>query len=398
MTELLTRTTSARAGASDDRDSSALLSSVWLRGALAALWAVCVGLAGLVALVLVAWAADSRSGAVAGAAIRTSLQLWLAAHRVPLHVPGGSFGIAPLGLTLLLAFVVARAAAVLARSREIDTPAGVGLVSVAVGLPYAVLTTFVAAAATTSSVRPSPVIALVSGAVLGGSAAAWGAARGTGQLRGCWSLLPAEVRAVAAAGGAALGVLLGGATALLAAAVAAHAATAGHLVTALGGGSVAAAGVIALDVALVPNAVICVLGYASGPGFALGAGTSVSLGGVNVGALPALPLLAAVPHGPAGAAVEGAAMAVLVAAGVLAAWMVARLDAPLTRSVLLAAAAGPVAGVIAAVLAVLAGGPAGPGRMTAVGPSPWQLGLAVAGEVGVVAFGAAGALTWRRGR
>lgn len=398
MTELLTRTTTTRAGASDGADTYGLSSSVWLRGALAALWAVCVGLAALVALVLVAWAADSRSGAGAAAAVRTSLQLWLSAHRVPLHVAGGTFGIAPLGLTLLLGFVVARAAAVFARGRDVDTPAGVGLVAAAVGLPYAVLTTFVAAAATSSSVRPSPVVALVSGAILGGAAAAWGAARGTGQLRGCWRLLPADVRAVCAAGAAALGVLLAGAAALLVLAVAAHAATAGHLVTALGGGTVAAAGVIALDVALLPNAVVCVLGYASGPGFALGAGTSVSLGGVNVGALPALPLLAAVPHGPAGAAVEFAVVAVLVAAGVLAAWMLARLEAPLTRSVLLAAAAGPVAGVIAAVLAMVAGGAAGPGRMTAVGPSPWQLGLAVAGEVAIVAFGAAGALTWRRGR
>jgi hypothetical protein len=36
--------------------------------------------------------------------------------------------------------------------------------------------------------------------------------------------------------------------------------------------------------------------------------------------------------------------------------------------------------------------------MSVLGASPWQTGLAVAGEVAVVACGAAGALTWRRGR
>lgn len=375
-----------------------MLSSLWVRGALGALWAVALGLAALIAVVLIAWAADSRSGAAAGSAVRTALLVWLAAHRVPLHVAGGTFGIAPLGLTLLLAFLVARAAAVLARGRAADSATDVGLIALAIGLPYAVLTTFIAAAATTSGVRPDPVVALIAGTVVGCLAAGWGAARGAGVVRACWSLLPDEMAAVIAAGGAAVGVLLAGAAVLVVVAVAAHGATAAHLVDALGGGAVAVAGVIALDIALLPNAVVCALGYASGPGFALGAGTSVTLGGVQVGALPALPLLAAVPHGPAGLTVETGAILVLIVAGVLAAWLIARGGQPLTRSMLMAAGAGAFAGVLAAVVAALAGGPAGPGRMTAVGPSPWQLGLTVAAEVTVVACGAVGALTWRRGR
>jgi hypothetical protein len=57
-----------------------------------------------------------------------------------------------------------------------------------------------------------------------------------------------------------------------------------------------------------------------------------------------------------------------------------------------------VAGVVTAVLVAVAGGAAGPGRMSAVGASPWQTGLAVVAEVAAVACGAAGAMTWRRGR
>src|SRR4029078_9625863 len=86
------------------------MSSVWGRGAVAALWVTAGGCAGLVVAVLRAWAADSRSGAGAGNAIRTALQLWLAAHRVPLHVEGGTIVLAPLGLTLGLGWVVARSA------------------------------------------------------------------------------------------------------------------------------------------------------------------------------------------------------------------------------------------------------------------------------------------------
>ena len=217
-------------------------------------------------------------------------------------------------------------------------------------------------------------------------------------MRSCWSLLPGWSRAPIAAGAAGVGVLLAGAVALLGLSFATHAGNAVRLVDGLGGGAVGVAAVVALDLALVPNAVVCGLGYLAGPGFAVGAGTSVSLGGVHAGALPALPLLAAVPRSPAGAVVEALVVVVLVAAGVAAAAIVAREGEVLTRSMALAAGAGGVAGALAALLAAVAGGPAGPGRMAAFGPSPWQVGLAVAVEVAVVGCGAVGALTWRRGR
>jgi hypothetical protein len=49
------------------------------------------------------------------------------------------------------------------------------------------------------------------------------------------------------------------------------------------------------------------------------------------------------------------------------------------------AGAGAVAGVLTAIGVGLAGGPVGPGRMAVVGASPWQVGLATAGEVTAVA-------------
>src|SRR4051812_34885289 len=123
MTELLTRPPAATTS-STARDSAGT-ASVWWRGCLAALWAVAVGVAILMVVVLVVWATDARSGAGAGEAIRFALQLWLAAHKVPLHVSGATVAVAPLGLTLALAFVVARAAAVLARGHDVDDIGGV---------------------------------------------------------------------------------------------------------------------------------------------------------------------------------------------------------------------------------------------------------------------------------
>src|ERR1043166_7259644 len=97
MTELLTRASrsarQAAASATYDDDERAW---AWWRGTLAALWAVAVGVASLLVIALIAWAADSRTGASAGQAVRAALQIWLVGQRVPLRVSGGSIALSPL--------------------------------------------------------------------------------------------------------------------------------------------------------------------------------------------------------------------------------------------------------------------------------------------------------------
>ena len=394
MTELLTR---PRATATYDDDAWSARST-WLRGAFGAAWAVAVGVASLVVVVLITWAADSRAASGAGSAVRAALQVWLAGHHVALHVGDGTIAIAPLLLTICFAALVARAAASVARTDGVTDGFGVTRVALAVGLPYAVLTTFVAAAATSAPVRPSPAGALGFGLVLGCLSAAWGAARGVGVTAELWARVPERVRIPASAGGAAVLVLLAGSSLLLLASLAVHGASVAGAVTALGGGGVGATVIVVLDVALLPNAVIFVLGYVAGPGFAVGAGADVTLAGASTGTLPALPLLEAMPNGSASTAVTGLAIAVVVAAGAVAARRIAGAGRPLGASMVAAVGAGAAAGLLAAVLAAVAGGPAGPGRMATVGVSPWQVGLVVAAEIAVVAAGIVGALTWRRGR
>jgi Family of unknown function (DUF6350) len=229
-------------------------------------------------------------------------------------------------------------------------------------------------------------------------AAGWGAARGAGLVRASFEVLPAKVLVPVVAGASAFAVLLVGATMLLVTDLVVHLGEAMNAADVLGGGAVAAIALVALTIALIPNASVCALGYLSGPGFAVGAGSTVTLTGARPGALPTFPLVAAVPHGPAPAVVELVGIVILVAAGASAAWLVARAGRALLPSMGLALGAGAMTGLLTAIAVGLADGPAGPGRMSVLGASPWQTGLAVAGEVAVVACGAAGALTWRRGR
>ena len=394
MTELLTRPPAASPPTTEPAGATA---SVWWRGCLAAVWAVAVGLAILLVLVLVGWATDARSGSGAGGAIRFALQLWLLAHKVPLHVGPATVAIAPLGLTLGLCFVVARAAAVLARGHDVDDVYGVLTVGVAVGIPYAILAAFTAAAANGGGVRPSPLVALAAALVVGCVAATWGAARGSGLLADLVDALPWQIDGALRTGAAAVAVVFVGAMVLDLAALGAHARTAADLADALGGGVMASLALLLADALLLPNAAIATLGYLTGPGFAVGAGTSVSLGGTHVGAVPSLPLLAALPHGAAPLFVRVGAIALLLAAGALIAWWVAR-DAQVSATAVLGRvlAAAASAGALAAVLVAVAGGPAGPGRMAVVGASPWQVGLALTGELAFVATLVALPLSWPR--
>lgn len=392
MTELLTRPPAAVATAPTDATTNP---SLWWRGTLAALWAVAVGVAVLMVGVLIVWATDSRSGAGAGQAIRASLQLWLAAHKVPLDVGGGSLALPPLGLTLALSFVVARAAAVLARGHNVDSASGVVSVGLAVGLPYSVLSAFVAAAANAAPVRPSPLAALVCGLVLGTTAGIWGAARGTGSLRRYVRMLPTWLSGSLSAAALAVGILFVAGMLLTLLSLAAHARAAADIGDGLGGGVIAKFAMLLLDALLLPNAALAAVGYLTGPGFAVGAGSSVSLGGVHVGAMPALPLLAAVPHGAAPGLVRMFAVLVLLATGVLCGWCVTR-EAPssLWSAAGRAALAAAGAGLLAALLVAIAGGPAGRGRMAAVGASAWQVGLVLALELSFVAVVVAIGRVW----
>jgi len=208
-----------------------------------------------------------------------------------------------------------------------------------------------------------------------------------------WAERPLRAGAAAAVAVAAVAMLL------VLAGLVRHEATARALLRQPGGGVPAALGIAALCVLLLPNAAAATLGYVAGPGFALGTGSSVTVIGSHVGAVPTLPLLAAVPTG----GTSHVGLLAMAVAGALAAVAAGRVLGPSSSTnaghqLADAAGAGAVAGLIAAVAVALGGGPAGPGRMSAVGASPWQVGLALAGEVAVLAGIGALVTCWWAGR
>ncbi|RFA13425.1 hypothetical protein B7R22_12155 [Subtercola boreus] len=179
----------------------------------------------------------------------------------------------------------------------------------------------------------------------------------------------------------------------------------------IGGGAALTLG----QLALLPNAVVWAASWFVGPGFALGAGSSISPLGTDVGLLPSLPLFGALPQSsPLGYAV----LVLPVAIGfVIAVALRPRLVAPgagaggqphgagagakagasagtsAARMIGTGFGIGIVAASILAVLALWSGGAAGPGRLAVVGPDPGAVWLwsfivfGVSATVGLLASG-----------
>lgn len=140
------------------------------------------------------------------------------------------------------------------------------------------------------------------------------------------------------------------------------------------------------QLALLPNLIVWTASWFVGPGFALGTGSAVSPLGTQLGLVPALPVLGALPEGTP--ALGFAGLLVPVAAGFLAA---AVLRPALTqrlqgrpgavwRTVATAALAGAVGAGILGLLALWSQGAAGPGRLVDVGPDAGWVLLCAFGE------------------
>ncbi|UOQ88331.1 DUF6350 family protein [Agromyces endophyticus] len=151
------------------------------------------------------------------------------------------------------------------------------------------------------------------------------------------------------------------------------------------------------ELAFLPNFVIWVASWMLGPGFAIGAGTTIAPGGTVVGQIPGLPLLGALP---AEAPVLGVLwLLVPVVSGFAGAWLVLRADPlaarrePWWRGVAVGAGAALVAAAVLGLLAWWSGGAVGPGRLAVVGPDGWSVALVAAATVGIGAI--VGAVTAR---
>ncbi len=155
----------------------------------------------------------------------------------------------------------------------------------------------------------------------------------------------------------------------------------------------------AAQLALLPTLVIWAASWLIGPGFAIGAGSTVSPIAVTLGPLPAVPVLGALPAEPSPlgfATLLVPVLAAFVAGIAVRPRLVAHIGDSSFAAWALAAAviAGGVAAIAAAFLAFVAAGSAGPGRLAVVGPDPvalgwWMLAETVIGvALGLLAGGA----------
>jgi hypothetical protein len=356
-------------------------------GALAAVVAAALGLLAVGLPVLLLWAADPRTGASLPDALRAAGQLWLVVHGAAVELPTGRIALTPLGLLVLpLLLLLARAGRSVSRRLGASSLRTAARAALVVAAPYAAVAGAVALASGTGPVRADGVSVLLHSLPVALVGAAAGALRPDRLERMAYQRLGAGVRRSLAAALAASAVLSAGGALAVAGSLALRLASAADLAAATAPGPVGGVGLLALGLALVPNAVVWGAAWLAGPGFAVGVGTAVGPFGHEVGALPALPLLAALPRAELPTEVGLLALLVPLAAGGVAGHLLHRSAARPSSALRAAAdAAGAAAccGALWAALAWLSGGGLGWARLAEVGPSPWRVGLAVAAEVGV---------------
>ncbi len=289
---------------------------------------------------------------------------WLAAHRVPLMLEGAPLGALPLLPTLLLGALVAVSCSRTARRRGLDQPGDAARIVGITAVVHALLGIAVAVSVSTPAAGAAPVQAAFGCGFVAGVAAA------IGLVRPC-RLLPALLQgapgwahhAVAAAALGSAVLFTGGLATVLVGLLVST--TAVHELFGTAGQAVGSVfGLTLLSVAYLPNAAVASASWSVGTGVSIGA-VSVTPLGVLDGPVPAVPLLAALPEGPA-ASWWVVAFALPVVAGAMVGHRCSSAgDAPAVRVRASAAAAGMLA-VACFVLAALAGGRLGVGAFDPV--------------------------------
>jgi hypothetical protein len=300
---------------------------------------------------------------------------------VPLEVPGGRFGLAPLGLLLVPLGALLQAGA---RCGAVSTVREAVRVAAVAGGAYALVVTVVAALAAGEDVQPDLPAALLCGFGVGVLGAGAGVLRGSGLASSLWAGLPAWARRVLPPVGSVLAVLGAASALLVGACLVLSVGDAVELARAGAPGVVGGGALLLLCLSLVPNALVWGVSWLAGPGFAVGTGTAVGPFDHQMDALPALPLLAALPAGPLSLSVAVLVLLVPLTAGGVAGLLLVRRGSPAPLRDALAVAL--LSGAVLAALGWLSGGPVGGDHLAETGPSPWRLGLAVAVQVGLGAL------------
>jgi hypothetical protein len=345
----------------------------------AAVWAVAVGFVPLLGLTAIG---ASGQGASFGAVFRLATSAWLLGHGVPVHTPADRITLIPLGVTAFVAWRLVRAGVHASRAteahkgRSVWPAVGAGL---CVAVVYAGLGVLLARLATSSDMAASLTRTLVAFAAFAGVAATLGALAHGRAARALLARVPSALTDGLRSGLTVVTFVLaaGAATAGLALALAGG--DAATMLASFGAGVPGQAGITAICLVYLPNLAMWSAAYLLGPGFAIGDGTVVSPGDVLLGPVPALPVFAGLPSSPL-TGLGPVLLGLPLLAGLAAGFLLARRRPGGWPGLLVAAAlAGPIAGVLLQLLAVVSRGGIGSGRLSVLGAVDWRVGLFAAG-------------------
>ena len=375
MTDMLSRPGSRDGGSPPAPEPAAAPTKpVLLAAVIGAGACLLTGLLACAAVAVVGWLAASFGGA--SGAVRAGAAVWLVAHKAGATFGGGSVTVAPLGLTLFLAWCLYRAGRFTARVSAADKTGELALASGVLAVTYGLAALFIALLTSDNSVKVSPWSAFLGAATLAIIAGTAGVLVESGAAADIADATPTGLRDAVPAAAAAVLSIVAIAALLYAVILAIHFSRVTSMLELLDAGPVGSVVLFAICLMLLPNVLLYVVAFLAGPGFQLGVGTSIAPTGVDVGNLPALPLLAAVPSDGATSTYLLVLTALVpLAAGVVAGLVITRRGLKTVESEALGWDAFALRGAIAALLAgltlmilmVLAGGSAGPGRMAEVG-------------------------------
>ncbi|WP_455603923.1 cell division protein PerM [Cellulosimicrobium funkei] len=373
-------------------------------GVLAALQALTLSLAVVVLPGVVAFLASSTGaseGTGWGQSVTVAAGIWHLGHGVPLVARGPTVPDVPLGLTALALFCCFASARRSAHTAVSAWVAGT--------VTYALAPLGVALLAGSTPPRGLGV-AVVGGAVVGGLGLGGGIlarpdAPFVADLAGRLDrVVPPTVRLGLRGGLLGTSLLAGASAVVVGAWLVAGRATSGDIVAGLVPGTVGGIVLALGQLAVLPNLVAWAGAWLVGPGFAVGEGSTFAPAGSEPGALPAIPLLGALPGDDWTNALTPWVPAGVVALGVVAGVFVWRRlrdvtgthpddVVPWSAVVLALAGVALASGLLVGLVSWLAGGAVGPGRLEVVGADALVVGALAAAEIG---GGAALAVLWSR--
>lgn len=358
---------------------------------------IAVGFVSIFLLNMLTWLVEQTPGTTFNSVIQTSARIWLNAHFVGIQiaegkvagvkVPAYEFTLVPLGFALLIAWLIYRVGRSLAGQENL----GYGWVgSIAT---YALVAVGLTSTASSKAIKVQDIsgvflpVLIFSVIVIFSSLFAETDLEGPLRLRLReffanridrlpWAIKPVIAPALRA-GTAVVACLAAVSAIAVAILIAVNWVDAIKLYQGL---QLSFLGTLVISfgqLALLPNMIIYGMSWLTGLGFSLGEGSTVSPLAVELGPLPAIPMLSALPTG------TDSLMIVFVLVPLLAAFFATLLVKPFTQelrfnyasatsaAIGLGLGVGFVAAAEMLLLALISGGSIGPERMSQVGVNPW---------------------------